>query len=211
MGSLNDSNKTSDSDRSEVVLTDETSGIRAEVKTFAGEDRLLVSGSGDGSIGDLFIENAENGGSADLRVDGSTTPVVFTIPADSTDTIRINELRFYAGGNGIKFNQFLSQNTSLGTGLEVKIKSQDIVVTFPMIFTTEDFKNKWSFGSGSNFVLQKQTGADQILAVNIFPTPIVIDPQGTHGTDDYIQVTISDDLTTGGIAEFELLAEGFKV
>jgi len=211
MASLSDSNTSTDSDRPEVVITDELTGKRARVKTFAGEERLLVSGSGDGSIGDLFIANAKNGGSPDLRVDGSVTAVVFTIPADSTETIRINELRFYAGANGIKFDQFLSQNTGLGTGVEVKIKSQDNTVTFPLILKTEDFKNKWSFGSGSNFVLQKQTGADQILAVNIFPTPIVIDPQGTHASDDYIQVTISDDLTTGGISEFELLAEGFKV
>jgi hypothetical protein len=203
MGSLNDSNKTSDSDRSEVVLTDETSGIQAEVKTFAGEDRLLVADQNAGNVGELFIENAELSSSPDLRVDG-TTPKSFKINADATDTIKINELRFYAGGTGIKFDQFLTDNGgALSTGIKITIVSDGNTKILPLIFKTEDFNNKFAFGVGNNFTLQKQTGADQMLAKFIQAIVLV------GGSSDYVEVLIQDDLTAIGLDEFEFLGIGY--
>ena len=205
-GSLSDSNNTDPNDNSVVTLQDGDSdnGYRVAVERIGNKNRLLTAPTGQGDIGNLVILNAKNAGSADLLVDGSTTAVDFEILADGSDDITINELRFYSGGNGIKFSQFLSQNVALTNGIRIQITSQAVTVTLPLIFTTEDFKNKFAFGSGASFVLQKQTGADQILAV--FLEPILLE----GGTSDKIQVRIQDDLTTGGITGFEFLGIGFK-
>ena len=162
-----------------------------------------------GAISDLYIENAKNGGSPDMQVNGSVTPVDFTIAADANDDLFIEEIRFYGGGNGIKFGKFLSQNSALTNGIQVQIKSDNQTTTLPMIKTTEDFKNKFAFGSGANFRIDVQAGADQFLAVLLFENPFPIRVAGAFPSDDFLKITINDNLSTG-IIELELLSFGFR-
>ena len=84
-----------------------------------------------------------------MTVDGSIKPVVFEIPASATTDLFIEDLIFDGQGSGIKFGNFISKNSALTNGLEIEIKSDNVVTTFPMIFTTEDFKNKWAALSGT--------------------------------------------------------------
>lgn len=176
---------------------------------------LGISGSVEvtpGALGDIFIENAKNGGSADLLVDGSVTPVDFTIGVLPNDDVFIEEIRFYGGGNGIKFGQFLSKSGSgLANGIEVTIKSDDNTIVLPILKTTEDFKNKFSFGpaASAQFSIDIQAGADQFLAEFTFDTPFPLRAAGTFATDDFIQVRIQDNITSG-ITELEFIVKGFK-
>lgn len=174
-----------------------TVGVSGEVTTVPGE------------VGDLYIENATYNSSPDLRVDGSVTPVIFSIPLSTEKDVFIRELRFYGGGAGIRFGQFLSKNQPLSVGVEVNIKSDDQTLILPPIQTTEDFKNKFSFGSGANFRIDVQAGSDQILAVLFFETPFPLRKIGTFTTDDYVQVHIHDNLLAG-LSEFEFMAVGFE-
>lgn len=167
-----------------------------------------------GAAGDLFLENATDDGtplgSADLRVDGSTIQQQFMIIPDLVEDIFITEMRFYGGGNGIQFVNFLSQNGPLTNGIAVEVRSDEEVLNFPLIKATEDFKNKWALGSGANFTLHIVSGVDQFLAVLLFENPFPLRKAGTFQSgDDYIHVHINDNLLAG-LTELEFLAFGFK-
>ena len=167
-----------------------------------------------GGIGDVLILPFDFGGSDDMRVDGSTTPVNFDIACSATQDRFVSEVRLFAGCNGLKFGQFLCKNAILTNGIETSIRSDEETLTLPLLKTTEDFKNKFAFGSGDNFRIDVQAGADQLLAVLSFANPFVIRKCGTFiSGDDFVRIKIQDDLTGssgGNLQEFSALVLGFE-
>lgn len=163
-------------------------------------------------LSDLFIATAKNGASSDLRVNGSVTPVVFSIPAQTTQ-IFVEAMWFHGQGNGIQFGRFLSQNSPITNGVNVTIKSDNIITVFENLKTTEDFKNKWAAYSTdlSGWDLSPQAGRDELCAMFRFPNPFILKETGAFGAgnDDYIKVTINDNLTAS-ISAFEFRAKGFE-
>ena len=174
-----------------------------------------------GAAGDLFFQNAtddgtpiaDQGGTGDasLLVNGSLgTPIEFTIPPDTEKDLFISEMRFYGGGNGIQYGNFVSKNSALTNGIKVTIRSDEVEKTFFPIRKTEDFKNKWSFGSGTNFKLETPSGTDQFIAVLQFENPFPLRKIATFlSGDDFIKVEVRDSLNSG-ITELEFMAIGFK-
>ena len=164
-------------------------------------------------LSDLFIEEASVGGLGvdfEMAVNGNT-PVEFDILAKVETTIFVQSLRFFGQGNGIKFGNFLNLNNSISLGIEVQIKSENIITTLPLIKTTEDFKNKFAFSSGANgFSLDIAAGRDDFLAVFDFANPFLIEESGAHGigNDDYIRIIIRDNLSQVGSLKFS--AKGFN-
>jgi len=159
-------------------------------------------------ISDLFIENALDSGSADLRVDGSSTPVDFKINAITTKDILIDRISFYGGGNNVQYGQFLSKSSpsgGLANGIELTIKSDRNTKVFPLIKRTEDFKNKFA-STASDFSIDIQPGKDQFLAMLIFKNPFLLKKAST----DFVQVKIQDDLDSG-LAELEFIARGVRL
>lgn len=172
-----------------------------------------------GGVGDILIEEfKESGGSPDMRVNGSSTPVDFTIDCDADEEKLINEVRIFAGCNGVKFGQWLCKNQALTTGVQFELRSEGQTLTFPFTFkTTEDLKNKFAFGTagpGGNFRIDIQAGGDQIVAAFLFPQPAIIRRCGSIPTpDDYMKFTIQDNLTGsqgGNLNELEAVAQGFR-
>ena len=161
-----------------------------------------------GAIGSRYFEYFKYSTSSDMRVDGSSTPVVFTIPISTTDDIFISQIRLFGGGNGIKFGQFLAKNVPLTNGIKVEVKSDDQYKQFPLIKSTEDFKNLFSFPSGNDFRIDVQSGADQIISIFKPDVSSVLRKLGTFSTDDYVKITIQDDLTSG-VSQLEAISEGF--
>lgn len=160
------------------------------------------------ALGDIFIANALSTyptGSASLNVNGSVTPQYFYIRSDSTHNTYVNRIRFYGRDNGIKFGQMLSQ-TTLTNGIQIKIKSEDITTTLPLLKTTDDFKNK--FAIGGDFSLHVQAGGDSFNATFDFESPFPLMAIGTYSTDDYIEIKIQDNLST--IYYLEFISYGFK-
>ena len=198
-------------------ITGDDEAYVADVYLEAGVKRLQVSMIGEaiitpGGISDFLIDSAEYSSSADMRVDGSTTPKTFEFVAGSQD-FYLNELRLFGGCSGIKFSKHLCANTPLTTGIEIKIKSEDQVFTFPIIKATEDYKNKFSFFNGTKFRIDIQAGADQFLAIFSGGFPVILKKSGTYGTDDYVRIKIQDDLTGsagGNLFEFTNLVIGFE-
>lgn len=173
---------------------------------------LGITGSvtaGEGEVTGRIVEFATNGGgSEDLRVNGSVTPVEFRIEASPSKERFFTSLRFEALGNGVQFTNFLSQNSPLNTGIMVKIRSRDSEVTFPDILTTEDFASLFSRGP-SDFDLFDVAGTDYFRATLTFTAAFQLFKQGTFSTDDFISVTVQDNLTSG-IVQFRFIGFGFE-
>lgn len=172
-----------------------------------------------GGVGDILIETfKDSGGSEDMIVDGSATPVDFRIECSSTEEKLVNEVRIFGGCNGLKFGQHLCKNTALTNGVQFELRSEGQTLTFPFTFkTTEDYKNKFSFGpagAGGNFRIDVQAGGDQFIASFIFSQPAIIRKCGqVPSPNDYMQWTIQDNLTGaqgGNLNEFIAIAEGFN-
>lgn len=205
-------------------LTNEAEDLVVDVVDDGTLKRLAVTADGDvvttpGGVGDISILFFESGGSPDMIVDGSVTPVEFTIDCHASKTTFINEIRIFGGCNGIKFGQHLCKNTAGGltNGVLVEIRSDAENLTLPVLKTTEDYKNKFSFGPagpGGNFRIDVQSGADQFISVFNFGTPAILRKCGETPTpNDFLKITIRDDLTGspgGNLAEFSSLIEGFR-
>jgi hypothetical protein len=168
-----------------------------------------------GSIGARFEEFLLDGSSRDMRINGSPgSPIIFEATPDATDQLFVSQWRFFGGGNGIKFNQFLSKSGAggLSNGLELEIKSDNEIFNFPLpIKTTEDFKNLFGSPDGASFRIDVQAGSDQFIAYFIPEVPFILQPQGTFGTgnDDYVRCTIKDNITSG-LNQLESLIQGFR-
>jgi len=163
-----------------------------------------------GGIGDQFQEKFKDGGSSDMLVNGSGTPVNFIVLADSSGISAkrrlLNYIRCYGGGNGIKFGQFLSKSGSgLSNGIQINIESQGELFSFFPIKTTEDWKNLFSTSPGSDFRLDIQAGGDEFISDFRPAQPIPLEPN----TSDNVTIIVQDNITSG-ISNLECLTFGFE-
>jgi hypothetical protein len=118
---------------------------------------------------------------------------------------------FAASANGIKDDHFLS-NPVLTNGILVEIKSDNIITKFPVIKSTEDFRDEWAALSGIiNYEVYIQSGRDSISAILNFANPFIMRVAGTFGAgnDDYISVKIRDNLSAG-IQRLYFRVKGFE-
>lgn len=160
-----------------------------------------------GSVGKLLVEKALNGSSYSMAVDGSSTPVIFEINSIADQDKMVREIRFYGTAAGIKFGQFLSKNNSLTNGIKVEIKSDDELITLDLIKSTEDFQSVFALGQ-IGFQFFDAAGLDPFLASFKFETPFPLRKSGTFTINDYIKVTIQDNISA--ISKIEFIAFGFK-
>jgi hypothetical protein len=171
-----------------------------------------------GGVGDiLLLEFEDSGGSPDMRVDGSSTPVEFTVDCAPVQERLIQEIRVFGGCNGLKFGQHLCKNQKLTNGVTVAIRSDGELLNLLPLQSTEDWKNKFAFGPagpGGTFRIDVQAGGDQFVSSFIFDPPAILRPCGTVPIpDDGIIITINDNLagsTGGNLDEFAALAQGFE-
>jgi hypothetical protein len=157
-------------------------------------------------LDERFREFAKDGSSIDMNVDGSTTPVDFFVNADTTDDLNIDFLSFQAFDSGIKIDNFLGMNSPITNGVVIEIKSNDKLFTFQPIRNTTEFNSLFAFGPGRAFDLVFASGNDSMVSIFGPSSPFVLKKQGTFGTDDYIKVTIQDDIDT--VARLRMLAGG---
>lgn len=172
---------------------------------------LGISGTvqaGAGEVTGRIVEFAKNGASPNLLVNGSVTPVDFTIGASATKQRFITSIRFEALGNGMQFTKFLSQNGVLTNGVLLTVRSNNAQIDFPAITATEDFASYFGLGP-QNFDFYDVSGTDYFRATLTFEAPFQIYKQGTFATNDFIRVRIRDNLTSG-IQRFQCIAFGFE-
>lgn len=178
----------------ENTIADPDTGVEANVATDeAGSNRLLVDANVNSEvIGSRFILNILDGANADMNVNGSGAPVVYELPLDTSDRI-VRIVSFYGRDNGIQYNEFLAIS-ALTNGIEIEIKSNDEIFTLPLIKTTDDFIDKFSFLPG-NFVIDRGAGDDKFNAAAELKDPFIIKGSGNFTTPDYIKVTVQDNLS----------------
>lgn len=190
---------------STIVGRDES--FCADVVQEDGEAKLLVKSTNiPQPLGNFIFEYAMNGPNSDLNTDGSGTPKEFIINADATKNKVIFSLVFEALDNGIKIDNFLGKNSALSNGLVIEIKSQDQIFQFNPITITQEFDSLFSFGTGRSYELLFASGLDSMVARFGPSSPFILKPVGTYTTDDYIKVTVSDNLNS--IAKLRFLAVG---
>lgn len=143
---------------------------------------------------------------SNLLVDGSVTPVDFTINNDPSQVKFVTNVILAGIGNGIKFEQFLSRAT-LTNGIVVSFRSQNFEVSRKPLRRTEDLLDLHA-EDPDNFSLFIASGGDKIIAVLSFLTPLELRPQGEFAIDDYLKITVNDDLTFG-ITSLRAIVNGF--
>jgi hypothetical protein len=154
------------------------------------------------ALGNLFFLHAQNNGSIDLNVNGSGTPVEFTINAEANFDLICEGLSFEIFASGIKVDKFLSLNQPLSNGIIVEVKSFDQVFQFLPIQTTQEFDSHFAWGSGRSFDLIFASGNDSLVTRYGQENPFVIKKQGTYTNDDYIKVIIQDNLSQVNAIKF---------
>lgn len=207
---------TVDSSRGFNNLQRRTSTVQASLST--KDPRLAIFGiqgtvsSVDASVQGIFvIQPYANNDPAqiDLNVNGSGTPVEFTFPMDALDDFIVTEIRIFGLDSNISFGKFLGRNSAIPNALTVEIKSDNEMVTLPVIETTEDLADKFAFGGGDNFQLYKQSGSDKFLA-SFLTSTFPLRRSGTFGTgnDDYIKITVGAQLSQ--VVELQAAVVGFR-
>lgn len=186
------------------------SGVkRARVETILSGSAVTIPGG----IGDRHYAYLLKSGSADLRVNGSGTPQVFETGPDGTKDIYVEQMRCFGGCSNFKYEQFFCKNAALTNGVGIEIRSENSVLTFEPLKVTEDWKNVFSYPRSDSFRIDIQSGGDQFMAIFQPTAPFPLKKTGTYGTDDYVKITINDDLTGpsgGNLNEFKCAIVGFK-
>lgn len=157
------------------------------------------------------LELTQSGGNADMAVDGSVTPVAFSLannPSyDNTFDYFITEIILDGIDNGVKLKNFMALNSPLTTGITWSVQSdEEIVGDLITIKSTRDIKR---FASLGGWELDIEAGGDDVKSTRQYGlTPIVVRAAGTFPTDDTFEVTVNDDLSS--VDEFKIILRGFR-
>jgi hypothetical protein len=172
-----------------VLLDGSVYRIQVEAQLAPGAS-VQIGGVTPEDPGDIFRERVENGGSDDMLVDGSVTPVLFTVGADATKDTSISEVRFVLSANKFNFGEdnFGSQ-PALTNGVKLEVVKGGTPSLLALIQQNEDFLTFYSPGG----IFFDSAGTNDILGVGIFlGGAVILDAN----TSDEIRVSIQDDLTS---------------
>jgi len=125
-----------------------------------------------------------------LLVDGSSQEKIFTLDADSSKDIYINELRLIFSAQDIKMDggSFGSRDT-LTNGIKIEVVSNGITTQLANLQLNECLL---AFGSPDAQLVFNNTGAYDALATGLLLYGI---PVLKAGTSDKVKVTVRDNLT----------------
>lgn len=161
--------------------------LEATLLTPAGD--IVSFPSVSESIKNEFVLNTSD---PDLRVDGSTTPVVFEYTSDPVHDIALQEIRFTMAANSITFGTeyFGSTSGPLSSGLLVEAVVASGAVTLYNMVQNESFVNFASPG-GFEWVVSSK---DMMTSAYVIGGGLVL----RANTADKIRVTVRDNLSSCG-------------
>jgi hypothetical protein len=190
----------------EVSLSrDPNNPHRLGVQNISGSVRLTAS-----NIEQILKEYlaAVIGGSTEMIVDGSVTPVAFRISSDPVSDKLVESLKFIITDGTIKVgtSNFLGQNSALANGVTVDFYKDGVLVyAEPLIRDTNDILGQWATDAADNKIISQPSGDYLESTFNLVDNNLQF--QLEAGENDYIEVVIQDDLTN--IQTMRLLAGGF--
>lgn len=187
-----------------IQITNRDENLFCDLVNEDGVTKLLVKATTvpDTTSRLVFAKFTDGGGSSDMAVNGSSTPVVFSISADPTLDAIVREIKFTSFDSGIRVDRFLGLNSALTNGIQVTITTGGISQDFIPILTTQDFDGHFAYGDGARFQLISSSGNDSLIAQFSPREPIVLEA----GTADNITITIQDNLNQ--VAFLEAVAFG---
>lgn len=170
---------------------------------------LGISGSvtvTPGSLSNRCVQRLkDSGGSEDMTVDGSVTPVEFSVPADPTGDCNafIQKISIHGQDNGIKYGNFLAAPT-LANGIEITIISEGETINLFNIYNTEDLKHEFTLGSVSDYSMELTPALDDVVATATFDPPFPL----IGGSSDRITFKIQDNLSS--VIQLDAFTVGFR-
>lgn len=176
------------------------------VKTVVGDEIGL-----DSLLGDVYLTGVDfYRSSSDMRVDGSVTPVIFSIKADPGQSGDINAVKIYIQDNAAMDFSTFGSVAELINGCLLRYKRQDgtfenifnfktngdaIFIGFDHYFSDKVCGGFYSFICKATFNGQQHNGATKRV-------------DGDRGVGEELQLVVQDDLSSIGQASIQAAAEG---
>ena len=153
----------------------------------------------------FILEYASNGGSIEMDVDGSVTPVVFTITADPTLDKILIRIGLWIRDSFIDLDKF-GNEAALTNGFRI-VQHVDGGADNVILDNVKNTKHLLQYS------LERAYTFDYRMSQTTTPTAIVVyfATEGVvlrAGTADSLTATVSDNLL--GLEEFRLIARGYK-
>ena len=151
-------------------------------------------------------------GTDNMKIDGSVTPQEFIVKADAVNDLIVSEITFYALVNeGIQFsNADFLHIGALTNGISFSFKTDDnTYIPFDPVKTTEHKLTHIMSGNNTH-VIEEESSFTVIRVTHRFDhARIAVRKQGTFVSDDFLKITINDNLTDVLINEIEAMANGY--
>lgn len=175
------------------VLDTETGKGRLKATLYSPEGEAVAFGSVPPSAASIRNLFALNGGSDNLLVDGSVTPVVFTYPAHPTQDISLQEIKFVLVSNSVTFgsNYFGATAGPLTNGVLVEVVAGGVAGTIYNLKQNESFINFASLG-GFEWVVSSK---DMMSSTYMIGGGLKL----TAGSGDMVRITVRDDIDAAGV------------
>jgi len=170
-----------------------------------GADGSLLVRAVQPSVGagmvNAYLETS--GGSSEMAVNGSGTPVVFEWNPGSNDVDGL-ALALAAEDATIHFGDKFMGISALANGVLVEVKAGDVTHTLHNIKRTREIAQNAVPGS-----LQVYSATPDILVARTSLAGLNFKKSGTYVTDDYVRVTIRDNLSL--LDHMSILFSGLEV
>ena len=177
---------------------------------------VTTSDSAAGGQLDVFLTQetspfVPDGVTQNAAVNGTVgTPVFFSFIAIPNVDFIITDVIIIGIGNGIKINNWISQNSALGDPCILTLKADDDPLEAPPFSRTRDLA---AFSTLGGFDLLVEAGGDMVKCMRQYKPLLVLRERGKFGTlvgsDDYVRWKIQDGMAQ--ITEITIQLRGFTV
>jgi len=154
-----------------------------------------------------FNAPIKNGSSSNLAVNGSSTPVVFSLNLSANYDLELGAISIIAECSTLAFgNKFIDSTIStLTNGLLIAAKADDEVVTWQNCKRTRDIVEIAQAGGISMI-----SGSPSLFKVDFWlPKQLKLIKTGILEVDDYFKATVQDDLRN--LTFLEIFCQGVKL
>lgn len=156
-----------------------------------------------GDLSSWVRDYCKNGGSGNLRVNGSVTPVEFAFEADPSADIALHELALMLSTDNfqVRGDKFADE-AALTNGILVQVVVGGVTSTLATLKISEHLAELASPGGFQVVSLAK----DLVVSALRFGGKVVLQA----GTADKVKVTVRDNLTAASYRYFAAVVKGIK-
>lgn len=161
------------------------------------------------TVAKLWNSALKNGSSSNMAVNGSVTPVVFSIEPNANTDMEIHSMCLIAEFTGAVAigNKFIMDTVAtLTNGVLLESKLSDNICNFGNLKRTRDLIEISQPQGGLNII----SGTTSMIQIFLYLPPFArLCKTGSFSSDDYLKATVRDDLRN--IAYLEMFLQGVKI